>query len=687
MLGTNNFQILFRKYRLKAEFSTLSQLGFALAEKGLIYEDSIFSHWQKGTRIPQSRNVLLKLLEIFIERKAVTSIDQANEFLSSSGQGYLSEEELRKVALKPESVIFQVPNEIVNFSGRKDIITRLAYQENIIGKVILIHGVAGVGKTALAIKLGHLLKDQFKDGVLWYKVERDNIMDILLSIAHTLGEDISNISDKQVRATVVRSLLISKNALLFLDSGELNDDIHLLIPNSQFCTTIITSQKSYLKIPIQYIDIKLEPFTDKEALVFFIEILKDKYTHSDTDAILKLGKRVGNLPLTLHILARELLHSKITITRLQTLLNQENNVFGDLYYENKNLYATIAVSYKKLDIRMKSILASASIFQGKDFSAKSTAYINGFSTVETTKMLQNLVDLSLIEHSTKNRYRIHPAIREFVRDKLDYPRSSNLIFIAILIFTFFTVWWVYLQLFVDKNNPQYLIFIAIYCVLSLYGGVCGIITSLNWGGIKTLMGRAIAMFSFGLFMQLFGQLAYAYYSNFKHIPVPYPSIGDIGYFATIPFYTYGAFLLAESSGIKINIKSFQKKIAALVIPLLMLVIAYMLFLQDYKFDWSNPIKIFLDFVYPLGDAIYISIAIITFIFSRTILDGIMQSKAFLVLIALFVQFFADYVFLYQVRSNSYYGGNIVDYLYLVAYFVMTLALLNLRSLQVKIKNM
>lgn len=682
MLETSKFQTLFRKYRLKAEFSTLSEFGNTLAEKGLIYEDSIFSHWQKGTRIPQSRNVLLKLLEIFIEGKAITTLDQANEFLSSVDQGYLSEEDLQRIPVKLHTPIFQVPNEIINFSGRQNIITKLVRKEDIKGKVILIHGAAGMGKTALAIKLGHLLRDKFRDGVLWYKVEDDNIMDILFSIAYVFGEDISNISDKQIRATVVRSLLTSKRVLLFLDSGELSDDIHSLIPNSEFCTAIITSQKNYLKIPIHYIDIALKPFTDNEVLDLFKEVLKEKYPQRNTSSILRLAKRVGNLPLALHILARELLHSKTPIAQLQGLLSQENSIFQDLYYEDKNLYRAITISYKKLDSTMKSVLVSASIFKGKDFSVKSIGYINGLSIPATTKTLQNLVDLSLIEVSIKNRYRIHPAIRDFVRDKLDYPRSSYLMFIAILIFLFFAIWWVFLQLFIDKNNFMYFIFSASYGLMALYGGICGIHTSLNWGGLKTLIGKAIFMFSIGLFVQEFGQFVYSYYAIFQHIAAPYPSVGDIGYFGTIPFYTYGMILLAKSSGIKINIQSFKKKIIAFIIPIIMLTTGYILFLQDYKFNWHDPLKIFLDFGYPLGEAIYISIAIVTFIFSRTVLDGILRSKALLVLIALVFQFLADYIFLYD--SSGFYPGNYVDLVYLLAYFVMTLALLSLRSIHVKV---
>lgn len=94
---SNRFKQLFKKYRLRAEFSTLSELGNALAEKGLIYEDSIFSHWQRGTRVPQNRKVLLKLIEVFTEKEAIVSFNQANELMSSANLGYLTKEETKKL--------------------------------------------------------------------------------------------------------------------------------------------------------------------------------------------------------------------------------------------------------------------------------------------------------------------------------------------------------------------------------------------------------------------------------------------------------------------------------------------------------------------------------------------------------------------------------------------------------------
>lgn len=94
-LKMKTFAELFKKYRLKAEFATCSAFGEALYQKGFRYEDSIFSHWQSGTRIPTNRRIILKILEIFIEREAIATIQEANEFVESAGLGYLTEQEMR----------------------------------------------------------------------------------------------------------------------------------------------------------------------------------------------------------------------------------------------------------------------------------------------------------------------------------------------------------------------------------------------------------------------------------------------------------------------------------------------------------------------------------------------------------------------------------------------------------------
>jgi hypothetical protein len=95
------FGELFRKYRLRANFVSLCEFGDEFAQKGYCYETSIFSHWQKSKRVPNKRFVIIAVIALFVERKAITSLREANEFLEASGHGYLTlreQDTLRAVA-------------------------------------------------------------------------------------------------------------------------------------------------------------------------------------------------------------------------------------------------------------------------------------------------------------------------------------------------------------------------------------------------------------------------------------------------------------------------------------------------------------------------------------------------------------------------------------------------------------
>lgn len=65
----DSFASLFKKYRLRSEIETLSQFGDLLAQEGLVYENSLFTHWQKGDRVPKDRKVVLKTIVIFVRHK------------------------------------------------------------------------------------------------------------------------------------------------------------------------------------------------------------------------------------------------------------------------------------------------------------------------------------------------------------------------------------------------------------------------------------------------------------------------------------------------------------------------------------------------------------------------------------------------------------------------------------------
>jgi len=258
--------------------------------------------------------------------------------------------------------------------------------------------------------------------------------------------------------------------------------------------------------------------------------------------------------------------------------------------------------------------------------------------------------------------------------------------VIFLLFIFFTFSWFFINFSFESNSFWHNLFSDTYGIVAAFGGLWGLRIGERWGGLKSVMGKAIGFFSLGLLFQAFGQFIYSIYYLFLQVEVPYPSLGDLGYFGSIPFYIYAVLMLAKASGVRISLKSFGNKIQAVLIPVLGLVISYYVFLRGYEFDWSAPLVIFLDFGYPLGQAVYIILAILTFLLSRRVLGGIMRGKILLILLALVIQYIADFMFLYQFSREAWSAGGINDLTYLIAYFIMTYSLIQLKLVSDKLRQ-
>jgi len=257
---------------------------------------------------------------------------------------------------------------------------------------------------------------------------------------------------------------------------------------------------------------------------------------------------------------------------------------------------------------------------------------------------------------------------------------------CILFFLVLSIWWILIYRQGLHEGPQNDAFTLIYPLMSLIGGIIGIVVSSRWGGLKSYFGSAIMFLSFGLLAQFFGQASYAFLIYVESIAVPYPSIGDIGYFGSIFFYIIALIYLGKVIGVKKNLISFHQQFLAFFIPIVLLLGSYFLFLQGYEFDWSNKLRIFLDFGYPIGQAIYVSLAIVILILSRNVLGGIMRKPIWFLIFALVFQYFSDSMFLYQAGNETWYVGGINDYLYFISYFIMTISLIQFGSAFYKIKN-
>ena len=248
--------------------------------------------------------------------------------------------------------------------------------------------------------------------------------------------------------------------------------------------------------------------------------------------------------------------------------------------------------------------------------------------------------------------------------------------LTILVFGGFTVWWLILRSHYPAGDPAYQHFTATYGIMALFGALWGILNSRKWGGFHSILGVSLLMFSFGLFAQEFGQLAYNYYIYVKKVDIPYPSIGDIGYFGSVILYGVAAYFLAKVAGAHTALKQSKKNWFVFIIPFALVGLSYWLLLRDYQFNWHHPLTVFLDFGYPFGEAIYISIGILAFLLSRKLLGGLMRKKILFLIFALCAQYAADFNFVFQASKGTWADGGYGDYLYLSAYFILGLALLN-----------
>lgn len=239
------------------------------------------------------------------------------------------------------------------------------------------------------------------------------------------------------------------------------------------------------------------------------------------------------------------------------------------------------------------------------------------------------------------------------------------------------VWWLVIFTKNQENTSSSFWFGAAYALIALIGSLIGLfVVAKRWGGLKSAVGRALTFLSLGLFGLALGQIIWSYYNLFVNVEVPYPSIADAGYFSIVPFYGISMIILAKVGGAGYTIKSIKNRLLVFAVPVLFLIVSYVIFLRGIEVDLSNPIRTFFDFGQPLGEAIVISIALLAWQLSRSLLGGMMRKKIFFIVGALILQYVTDFLFYYRNAREMYQNGDVVDLMYAISFTVMTVGLLS-----------
>ena len=256
-------------------------------------------------------------------------------------------------------------------------------------------------------------------------------------------------------------------------------------------------------------------------------------------------------------------------------------------------------------------------------------------------------------------------------------RNKKLLVFTLGFMVVMAIWWATIYLRGLTESIENDAFALIYPLVSLWGGLAGLIMAKQWGGHRSILGRAFGSFALGLLGQAFGQICYQYYIYVFKVEVPYPSIGDFGFFSTGIFYAYGALQLMKATGVRFSLKTYGGRAIAIIIPVLWALSSYYFFLKGYEFDWTQPITIVLDLISPIIDGVYLSLAILTYLLSRKFLGGLMRMPVLVLLFAILSEAISDYTYIYLAtyKQDALYQASVNDFMYFVTYTLMALSLM------------
>lgn len=254
-------------------------------------------------------------------------------------------------------------------------------------------------------------------------------------------------------------------------------------------------------------------------------------------------------------------------------------------------------------------------------------------------------------------------------------KRSTLIVIPSFIFFSYLCLWSIIQ-FVAKTTDGTLnnFFADTYGILAGIGGLICLLIASKWDYLRSYVGKSVFFLAIGLLSQFLGQLSYTLLFYVYGIENAYPAFGEVFYLATIPLYIMGIWFIAKASGFTLNSRSYSKYVSAVIVPSILMSISYYLFLRTYDATDLPFSIVFLDYVYPIGQALFVSLAIVTYYGTKDVLGGVMRQRVLFILFALVFQYVADSMFIYETRNEIWYAGGLSDLMFLISYYLMTLGL-------------
>ncbi len=295
-------------------------------------------------------------------------------------------------------------------------------------QIVVISGPGGVGKTALAVQLGHQVRESFPDGQLFAHLrgsDRDpaHPADVLEQFLRALGvPPVMLPGDVEELAALFRSRLAAHRILLVLDDAADAEQVLPLIPGDPGCAVVVTSRHTLPglhgagRFPIGV----FEPDT---SMALLARVIGERRVRMEAAAAAALAESCGHLPLALRIAAAKLsVRHHWQIAQMVARLQDEQRRLDELTLGGVGVRASISLSYQSLDKQARRLLLLLGALGAADFAGWVAGPLLDADAAEAAEVLEELACSQLVEVSVgphrQLRYRLHDLIRIFAQEVL-----------------------------------------------------------------------------------------------------------------------------------------------------------------------------------------------------------------------------------------------------------------------------
>lgn len=291
----------------------------------------------------------------------------------------------------------------------------------------LVTGMAGIGKTALAVHAAHLGAAHYPDGQLYVELRepdgtpRDPCA-VLVRLLRALGEpriDTQGTHDDLDELTrLYRERTADKRLLVVLDSAVGDLQLQPLLPSTLKASVLITCRTHLTQVPGAQ-TVRLRPLDDADSRALLASAAGSERIAAEPEAADALVARCAGLPLALRVTGTRLAaRPHWTPARLASRLSDPGARLDELRFGDLDVRRALRRSLAPLSGTGLRALAGLAQFDDGSCTAQQMALALEISEVEAECGLEELVDAALLNINGLNMqgqpiYQCHGLVRLF----------------------------------------------------------------------------------------------------------------------------------------------------------------------------------------------------------------------------------------------------------------------------------